>query len=67
MTWLLGCLLGLGIVLAVSPWLWPRSARTPDPQPRRRLLDRLTHAGLEGVPPVALAAVSEPPTPPGPW
>lgn len=58
MTWLLGCLLGLGIVLAVSPWLWPRSARTPDPQPRRRLLDRLTHAGLEGVPPVALAAVS---------
>lgn len=58
MTWLLGSLLGLGVVLAVSPWLWPRRARSPEPRPRGRLLDRLTHAGLEGIPPLALAAVA---------
>ena len=58
MTWLLGAVLGLGVVLAVSPWLWPRTERSTDPRPRARLLDRLTQAGLDGIPPLALAAVS---------
>lgn len=58
MTWLLGAVLGLGVVLAVSPWLWPRSKRTGEPRPRARLLDRLTQAGLFGLPPLALVAVS---------
>lgn len=58
MTWLLGAVLGLGVVLAVSPWLWPRTERAVDPRPRARLLDRLTQAGLDGIPPLALAAVS---------
>lgn len=58
MTWVLGAVLGLGAVLVASPWLWPRSKRTGDPQPRAQLLDRLTQAGLYGLPPVALAAVS---------
>lgn len=58
MTWLLGAVLGLGVVLAVSPWLWPRPERVDEPRPRARLLDRLTQAGLHGLPPLALAAVS---------
>lgn len=58
MTWLLGATLGLGVLLCVSPWLWPRRARAADPHPRPRALDRLTLAGLDGVPPLALAAVS---------
>lgn len=58
MIWLLGSALGLGVVLAVSPWLWPRTAGEADPRPRPRLLDRLTQAGLDGIPPLALAAVS---------
>ncbi|MCH1882672.1 type II secretion system F family protein [Agrococcus sp. ARC_14] len=58
MTWLLGSVLGLGIVLAISPWLWPRTARSDEPRPRARLLDRLTQAGLVGLPPLALAAIS---------
>lgn len=58
MTWLLGSVLGLGVVLAVSPWLWPRAGRAGDPRPRARLLDRLTQAGLHGIPPLALVAVA---------
>lgn len=58
MTWLLGATLGLGLLLAVSPWLWPRRTGAPDPRPRARALDRLTLAGLDGVPPLALAAAS---------
>ncbi len=58
MTWLLGTVLGLGALLAVSPWLWPRRERAVEPRPRARLLDRLTHAGLDGIPPLALGAVS---------
>ncbi|WP_405218035.1 type II secretion system F family protein [Agrococcus sp. Ld7] len=58
MIWLLGSLLGLGIVLSVSPWLWPRVHGEHDPRPRAAMLDRLTHAGLDGIPPLALAAVS---------
>lgn len=58
MTWLLGTTLGLGALLAVSPWLWPRRTGAADPHPRPRALDRLALAGLDGVPPLALAAAS---------
>ncbi|WP_347756791.1 type II secretion system F family protein [Agrococcus sp. ProA11] len=58
MSWLLGALLGLGLVLAISPWLWPRVEAAGDPRPRAALLDRLTQAGLDGIPPLALLAVS---------
>jgi tight adherence protein B len=58
MTWLLGAALGLGVVLAASPWLWPRRERNDEPRSRGRMLDRLTQAGLDGIPPLALAAVA---------
>lgn len=58
MTWLLGSALGLGLVLAASPWLWPRTPVVDAAQRPRRVLDRLTQAGLEGVPPLAILAVS---------
>ncbi|MET4099722.1 tight adherence protein B [Agrococcus sp. UYP10] len=57
MTWLLGAALGLGVVLAVSPWLWPRAPRRLE-RAGRPVLDRLAHAGLEGIPPLAVAAVA---------
>lgn len=57
MTWLLGAALGLGVVLAVSPWLWPRTPRRVE-RAGRPVLDRLAHAGLEGIPPLAIAAVA---------
>lgn len=58
MTWLLGTLLGLGAVLSASPWLWPRRGCSAEPRTRPRALDRLTQAGLDGIPPAAVAAVS---------
>ncbi|WP_413319301.1 type II secretion system F family protein [Agrococcus sp. 1P02AA] len=58
MTWLLGAALGLGLVLVASPWLWPRSSGVGDARPRATLLDRLTHAGLDDAPPLALALVA---------
>ncbi len=57
MTWLLGAALGLGLVLAASPWLWPRRAQRADPR-RSRVVDRLTQAGLDGIPPLAVGAAS---------
>lgn len=57
----LGCLLGLGLVLAVSPLLWPRradAALRPSPRPVRFLHDRLTQAGLHEVSVPMLAVVS---------
>ncbi|WP_404311404.1 type II secretion system F family protein [Agrococcus terreus] len=57
MTWLLGAALGLGLVLAASPWLWPRRARQADPR-RSRVVDRLAQAGLDGIPPLAVGAAS---------
>lgn len=58
MTVLLGAALGLGLVLAASPWLWPRVPRGAEPRRPRRALDRLTQAGLDGIPPLAIAAVA---------
>lgn len=58
MTWLLGTALGLGLVLAASPWLWPSSQPAAEAERPRRVLDRLAQAGLDGIPPLAIAAVS---------
>jgi len=58
MTWLLGTALGLGLVLAASPWLWPRGPVAAGSGVPRRARDRLTQAGLDGIPPLAIAAVS---------
>lgn len=53
MSALLGVLLGVGLVLAASPLLWPRRTAV-GPAPRPALLDeirdRLVRAGLERVP-----------------
>lgn len=59
MTWVLGALLGLGLVLCASPWLWPRASRA-DAEERRssRIRDRLTQAGLHEVPLAALVVVA---------
>ncbi|WP_324287999.1 type II secretion system F family protein [Agrococcus sp. SL85] len=57
LSWLLGAALGLGLVLAASPWLWPQTSRRQDPR-RSRIVDHLTQAGLDGVPPLAVAAAS---------
>lgn len=47
MTLLIGALLGAGLLLSASPWLWPTRARRPKPVNRgrlRRLLDESGHA-----------------------
>ncbi|MFT2815842.1 type II secretion system F family protein [Leifsonia sp. A12D58] len=52
MTLILGCLLGCGILLLASPFLWPRGVARPRVRPS--VFDvvraRLTQAGLESVP-----------------
>jgi tight adherence protein B len=55
----LGILLGAGVLLVASPWLWPRGHRMP----RRSALvalwhERLAQAGLARVTPGMVAAVS---------
>ena len=57
----MGCLLGLGMVLVASPFLWPRgrmATRRPESRMRRMLGDRLTQAGLHGVSVPTLVVVS---------
>ena len=61
MTLLIGFVLGLGLLLVASPFLWPRVAVTsirPEPRMRRMLGDRLTQAGLHrvGVPTVLVVS-----------
>ena len=56
--WLLGTALGLGLVLAASPWLWPRTRRATQRSTVRRMRDRLAQSGLDGTPPLAIVAVS---------
>ncbi|MCU1639662.1 MAG: type secretion system protein [Microbacteriaceae bacterium] len=61
MTLLLGCALGLGLMLVVSPVLWPaRAIRAPRiaSRPARVLRDRMTQAGLHSVTIPTLLAVS---------
>lgn len=50
MTWLLGMMLGAGLVLCASPWLWRRSERSPRPPSRGRLVRLIEEAGLATVP-----------------
>lgn len=57
----LGTALGLGLVLAVSPFLWPRHADVPSrtaPRPVRILRDHLSQAGLHSVSVATLLIVS---------
>ncbi|GAA2172445.1 type II secretion system F family protein [Agrococcus versicolor] len=60
MSWLLGALLGLGLVLAASPWLWPRPVERPGADAPRAswVRDRLTQAGLHEVPLAALVVIA---------
>lgn len=59
MTGILGALLGAGLLLIVSPWLWPRGRRSVRGAGRvSRIADRLTRAGFPGIAPGAFVAVS---------
>jgi len=57
---LFGLLLGGGLLLATSPWLWPRRARPARGRSRLTsgIADRLARAGLGRVTPGAFAALS---------
>jgi tight adherence protein B len=61
MTIAVGLLLGAGLVLAISPWLWPRAAASGAGR-RARALDglrvRLRQAGLPQVSPAVFVVVS---------
>ncbi|MBN8425781.1 type II secretion system F family protein [Microbacterium esteraromaticum] len=49
MTLLIGALLGAGLLLCASPWLWPQRTRQPKPMRRgrlRRLLDESGYARI---------------------
>jgi tight adherence protein B len=60
MTLLIGCALGLGMLLAVSPFLWPAAGRGGRPPVRTvsAVEQRIALAGLHGVTPAGLVAVS---------
>ena len=58
---LLGCAVGAGVLLCVSPWLWPRTAQRPERRPSKlavRIRDRMAQAGLGHVPVFAVVLVS---------
>lgn len=58
---LLGLALGVGLVLMVSPWLWPRTGKRPPKRPSRvaaRIRSRMAQAGLGDVPLLAIVLVS---------
>ena len=57
---LIGCVLGLGLLLAVSPFLWPLVASSSRTLPRQLILlkDRMTQAGLYRVSIPTLLVVS---------
>jgi len=54
----LGILLGAGLVLAMSPILWPRRPGIPRRLAASRIRDRLVQAGLSQVSPATVVAVS---------
>lgn len=59
MTLLVGCALGLGMLLLASPFLWPAGRSAPRSRGVRALVrDRLTQAGLGAVSIPLFAAVS---------
>jgi tight adherence protein B len=55
---ILGAALGLGLVLAASPFLWPRLVRDRRPDLAEPLRRRLSLAGMPGLSPLAFVAVS---------
>jgi tight adherence protein B len=57
---LLGCALGLGVLLSASPFLWPAARRTPRTTPDvvDRLQERMRQAGLRAVSVPTFAIVS---------
>lgn len=56
---LLGLLLGAGVLLVASPWLWRREGgERTRPVPVRRMSERLAQAGLDRVRPGVVIAVS---------
>ncbi|MAT18614.1 MAG: type II secretion system protein F [Leifsonia sp.] len=59
-SWLLGLLLGAGVVLVASPWLWPREARagTSGTGWSAAIAQRLAQAGLARVRPELFLATS---------
>lgn len=57
MTALLGAMLAAGLLLSLSPWLWPPRSASPQ-EPRRGLLSRiLEEAGLGAIRPRSLITV----------
>jgi tight adherence protein B len=54
---ILGAMLGAGLLLAASPWLWPRSFERPA-HTASRMGERLVRAGLGGVSPAVVIAVA---------
>ena len=58
MSAVLGILLGAGLVLAMSPILWPRRPGIPRRLAASRIRDRLVQAGLSRVSPATVVAVS---------
>lgn len=58
MTFVWGAALAAGLLLALSPWLWPAGERTVQPVADGRLRRLLDDAGLSRVSPFALVAAS---------
>ena len=60
MTLLLGCALGLGLLLIASAFLWPAALRMPHGSPRMALAltEQMRQAGLRNVPLPVFVAVS---------
>lgn len=58
MSAILGLALGAGLILAVSPFLWPRSGARARGPSRSRMRERLVQAGLAQVTPAMVVVVS---------
>lgn len=58
MTFVWGAVLAAGILLVISPWVWPARGRKPEPTSSGRLARLLESAGLTRVPPAGAVASS---------
>ncbi len=58
MTFVWGAVLAAGILLVISPWVWPARGRNPEPTGSGRLARLLESAGLTRVPPAGAVASS---------
>lgn len=54
----LGLLLGVGVLLIASPWLWPATTAGSRHTARNRMLSWLAQAGFDRVPPAMFVLVS---------